>query len=79
MDPIKKPTLVELGNAVISIREAVEMMTISGSKNAQAVLYVVTHCNDIVSAINVALKDAEPGEVDLDLKINLVDEEEPVE
>lgn len=45
-------TLLDFGQEVIKIREAVNSLEVKGEANAALIVYTVQKCNDIISEIN---------------------------
>lgn len=55
-------TLYDFGIAVQKIREAANSLEIKGQENAAAVVYICNQCNEIISAINQAIAEAQAGD-----------------
>lgn len=55
-------TLYDLGQEVLKIREAIEMIEVHGRNNAHLVMYAYDKCNDIIEAINSIAQEANGAE-----------------
>jgi len=60
-------TLVEIGETIIQVREAVNEMELHGFNNASLVMFCNQKCNELVAEINEALKTAPPGNIELNI------------
>lgn len=62
-------TLHELGQAVIEMREAVNMLWLGNPNSLQHNCEIVIFCNkranEIIEALNEACKTAQPGEIEI--------------
>lgn len=51
------PTLYDVGQRVVKIRETVNEMDVRGSRNASLVVYAVQLCNELVQLLNDTAHD----------------------
>ncbi len=54
-------TLMDLGNEVMKIREALNELEVKGKRNASILVFADETCNKIVNMINDAAKQAQNG------------------
>lgn len=54
-------TLYDFGIAVQKIREAANSLEVKGQGNAGIIVYICNQCNEIISAINQAIAEAQDG------------------
>lgn len=52
-------TLYDLGEKILRVREAVNQISIKGSRDAGLVVYADRQCNEIIQLINDAAKEGE--------------------
>ena len=55
-------TLLDFGQEVIKIREAVNSLEVKGEANAALIVYTVQKCNDIILEINNIAKNQNGSE-----------------
>ena len=54
-------TLMDLGNEIVKIREAVDSVEVKGRQNAAALVFAYDKCNSLISSINEAMQQIQNG------------------
>lgn len=65
-------TLHEFGEAIIQIREALTDLKIEATPNNCTIcLFCNKKCNELIAAINNAAQTAPPGDIEVNLDVNM--------
>lgn len=54
-------TLMDLGNEIMKIREAVDAVEVKGRQNASLLVYAYDKCNNLIASINEAVQQIQNG------------------
>ncbi len=54
-------TLMDLGNEIMKIREAIDGVEVKGRHNASLLVYAYDKCNNLIASINEAAQQIQNG------------------